>query len=108
MLDAMTLLYNVYRGNASSEVGYEDCNQPLKTLVANFSKRRVDVKQDDLESALWSGNLLDEQALLTGGFWSPTGESFDEFVRRLLKSSGHPDASFNKDYNQITKQQKNP
>jgi hypothetical protein len=90
-LSLMTLLYHVHRGAALSTVGFEDSTQTIQKLTFNLNQRLI-VRISDLESALWSANLMQEQ----GKWWHPTGRSFDEFLRDAL-----PGARFDKDYNFI-------
>lgn len=62
------------------KVGFEDCDRTLLMLSKLLTRNSITVRREHLESALWSCNLMDE----AGEFWSPRGESFDEFVNRLL------------------------
>lgn len=73
------------------EVGFEDANQTIEALCAKLNMK-VTVRESDVESALWSCNLLSEKRR----FWHPKGLTFDEFLSKLL-----PGASFDKMYNVI-------
>lgn len=98
MLDLATLLYHVHRGAQLETVGFEDCERTLQQLTEELAPKKRLVSRGALESALWSANLMDE----AGSFWSPIGESFDRFVRRLLREAT-PDErlEFERFYNQI-------
>jgi hypothetical protein len=97
-LDLAILLFHVHRGAQLEEVGFEDCDRTLKELTKELAPKRVLVNKSALESALWSANLMDE----IGEFWSPSGESFDAFVRRLLHyASPEERLEFDRMYNFI-------
>lgn len=98
-LDIMVLLYNVHRGaQFEDHVGFEDADRTLHQLTTDLTDGRIKVPQGALESALWSCNLMDE----VDEFWSPTDESFDEFVSRMLKYFSHDQQlEFDKFFNQL-------
>jgi hypothetical protein len=83
ILDVATLLFHVHRGAQHPEVGFEDAERTIERLTRELFNKRVIVGRDQLQSALWSCNLLDEQK----EFWSPHGEQFDKFVHRLLTTN---------------------
>ena len=58
--DIMVLLDNVRLGASMPDVGFEDANQTYNSIVTKLNKK-VSLKVSDLESALWSCNLLDEK-----------------------------------------------
>lgn len=94
--DLTTLIFNLWRGAADKNVGWEDAARTLDDISYNldfYSVQKVDV----LESALWSCNLLHEQ----GKFWDIKNRSFDEFVKVIL-----PEFNFDKDYNFLTKKER--
>lgn len=99
LLDIAVLLYHLHRGAQLPDlVGYESADQTLRNLTFNLDKRRIMVDRVALESALWSANLMDENAL----FWSPRDENFNEFVKKLLsKYQGSESLKFDRKYNQI-------
>lgn len=107
LLDLSTLLYHVHLGAQKKEtVGFEDAGRTLKQLTDELAPSKVLIPLDSIESALWSANLLSEQ----GQFWSPHGETFDDFIKRLLRFATH-DAKleFDKFYCRIkTRQPNNP
>lgn len=87
----MVLLYNVHRGATINKVGFEDANNTLTSITKSMNAE-LTVSIADLESALWSCNLMNEQE----EFWHPKEETFDQFVRSLLKGR-----KFDKKYNTI-------
>lgn len=91
LLDVATLLLNVHMAAKDDEVGFEDANETLTSFTSKMS-RSVALDPTLIESALWAANLLDEK----GKFVSPSGETFEAFVKRLLGSD-----SFHRIYNTI-------
>lgn len=91
LLDIVTLLRNLYDGNADPEVGFEDASETIQSITKQLNKK-VWIEPRVLESALWSANLLNEK----GKFTDVKGRSFEEFVREMLQ--GVP---FHKFYNTI-------
>lgn len=86
-------------------VGFEDCERTLPELTEELSQARALVNKNAFESALWSCNLMDE----AGEWWSPRGESFDQFLARVLRYMSKEDKyTFNKTYNQLRKQGASP
>ncbi len=83
------LLDNLHRGAVSPNVGFEDAGQTLQQLTHKLD-RHFNVYLSDLESALWSCNLMNEN----GAFWHPLDRTFDEFLRDVL-----PGEKFDKNYN---------
>lgn len=100
LLDLAVILLHVHQGAAREDVGFEDCERTLSELTQELVLRRVLVDKSALESALWSCNLMDE----VGEFWQPSGEGFDNFIRRLLRYA-RPDEKleFDRIYNYIKK-----
>jgi hypothetical protein len=78
--DLAILLYNVYKGVVHPQVGFEDANETLDTLVRSYNKT-FPMDPAHIESALWSCNLLNEQ----GEFWHPKGMEFEVWVKKMLK-----------------------
>ncbi len=104
LMDVMTILYHVHMGTQNPAVGFEDCDRTLAKLTEELATKPTTlVSLSALESGLWSCNLMAEDLK----FWSPRGESFDSFVRRLLRRSGaFPPLTFDKVYNLIKKSNK--
>ncbi len=98
LLDVATILYHVHRGSQLDElVGFEDCERTLDQLTSELSRKtRVRVSKEALEAALWSCNLMHE----VGMWWSPQGETFPDFLKRVTERSGSA-LEFNPIYNQL-------
>lgn len=94
--DLSVLLYNVSEAAKNADVGFEDSRFTLKQFIAKLAPKKYFIDPRLVESALWSCNLLDELRL----FKSPTGETFNQFVTRVLRQSSDK-IYFDKDYNQI-------
>lgn len=92
LFDLMILMFNMYRGLETKSVGFEDANNTIGTLTYGLGGK-IQVELDDVESALWSCNLLDEK----DKFWHPHKLSFDDFVQGIMG----PGFKFNKKYNWI-------
>lgn len=95
--DVMVLLECVARGARHPDVGYEDADRAYDDTITILDKP-VSVPIALVNSALWSGNLLDER----GAFYHPRGLTYDAFLERLLEEG----EVFNKDYNFIEKEKK--
>lgn len=95
-LDIAIIIYHVYVGSKLEDVGFEDCDRTLHQLMKELAPKRYPVNIRTLESALWSANMMDEQSQ----FWSPTGESFNDFHKRIL-SAFDQKLEFNEIYNRI-------
>lgn len=78
-LDLAILLYHVHRGAQHNEVGFEDAQESLESLTKALNKE-ISIPLQNLESALWSANLLDEN----NEFWHPEGLTFDEWVKKAF------------------------
>lgn len=91
VLDLVVLLDNVFLGAQDTEVGFEDCKETLKSFTMRLNEP-IKIHTEDLETALWSANLLNEKKR----FRHPQGISFDQFLTRVLRGD-----SFNKEYNFI-------
>lgn len=106
LIDLATLLANMHRGaQLKEEVGFEDCERTLVQLTKDLSPTRATIDQSSMESALWSSNLLNE----IGEFWSPTDETFEQFLNRMLRYAPRdPGQSFEFDkyYNLLRKRAK--
>lgn len=90
-IDLAVLLVNVYEAAKNKEVGFEDANETMDTLIAKMNKEFY-IELSVLESALWSCNLLDEAK----GFWHPKDMSFAEYVKKLF-----PKDTFDRIYNTL-------
>jgi hypothetical protein len=91
LLDLAVLLYAVHQASTDEQVGFEDARETIQTLTRRLNKS-VLIDPNHIESALWSANLLDEQAK----FRHPTGMSFEEFAQRIVGKD-----TFNRRYNVI-------
>lgn len=91
LYDVAILLINVLDGARDKLVGFEDAHRTLEDMMASLSSK-VRVRQDVLESALWSGNMRNE----VKKWWHPKGYTFDVFTRKVLRGK-----KFNFDYNFI-------
>ncbi len=78
LLDLAILLYNVHRAAEEAEVGFYHASESLDSLTKLLDKKAI-VRIEDIEAALWSSNLLDEQ----GKFWHPQLK-FKDWVRNLV------------------------
>lgn len=90
LLDLMIMLYNVHNAAIQKNIGFEDADHTINTLAYALGGK-LQVQLDDVESALWSCNLLDEQKK----FWHPMDLSFDKFVEGIIGTK----VQFNKKYN---------
>lgn len=90
-LDLVVILDNVYQAAKEKDIGFEDSRETLSLFLFRMN-RLIRLYTEDVESGLWSCNLLNEK----GKFRHPRGWSFDEFLSRVLRGD-----TFNKDYNFI-------
>lgn len=90
LFNVMVLMYNLYLGLAEEEVGYEDAEQPLRDLEKSLDNF-VYISLENLESLLWSSNLLDE----IDKFNHPKGLTFRQFVRQLAPKNTRFDYTYN-------------
>ena len=101
LLDITTLLYNVYRGAQTPEIGFEDCDLSMKDMVRDFGGRttKAHIPRRTLESALWSCSQMNDN----GQFWSPTGETFKQLIERIEQTAIDGAAvKFDERYNLLT------
>jgi hypothetical protein len=91
VLDLTILLYNVWLAGQDEHIGFEDPKQTLETFLTKLN-RPLKLTIEDLESALWSCNLLAEKEK----FWHPQRKTCDQFMKLMLSPQG-----WNKDYNFI-------
>ena len=90
-LEVAILLLHLHAGNyLPDEIGFEDNENTIQGVTRECDTRISQLSREILESALWSANLMDE----AGYFWSPYGETFDQFVRRIANRGV---SSFDKD-----------
>ena len=92
LLDIMILLHNICAAADRKDIGFEDANHTLNTLTLSLGAKMM-VELADVESALWSCNLLAEKK----HFWHPSGLDFKIFVQQLLG----PNHKFNTKYNWV-------
>lgn len=98
MTDIATLVFNLYRAS-TSEVGYEDTHNTLEEIVDRLELERLKVDKEVVERALWACQMLSESAAITDGFWSPKGQTVEEFIATLLKNTMRSDQfKFNEKY----------
>lgn len=97
VLDLVCLMGNLRRGAGADELGFEDAAQTLDQITAKLNMM-ISINIDDLQSALWSCNLLNER----GKFWHPKDRTFDEFLKMILG----PGEAFDKFYNLILRGRK--
>lgn len=91
ILNLAVLLYNIHKGAAHDKVGFVDADNTLNSLTRSL-EGQISVPTTDLESALWSCNLMCENE----EFWHPRDETFNQFVKSVLKG-----LRFDKKYNII-------
>jgi hypothetical protein len=75
-VDCMTLLYHLSR--STQKIGHMDANHTYEQLIESLAPM-VRVKTAILESGLYCCNMMNEDK----DFWSPIGEKFDTFCRRV-------------------------
>lgn len=98
LMDAAILLYLVHQAANDPKIGYEDVELPLAMLTRTLNSNTIKLKVPMIESMLWSANLMAER----GRFKTPQGETFEEFVARLLDDAGYEGKlDFDKKYNWI-------
>lgn len=90
-LDLVVILDNVYRASLEKDIGFEDPRETLQSFLLRMN-RNFRMYTEDVESGLWSCNLLSEK----GKFRHPRGWTFDQFLERMLRGD-----KFNKAYNYI-------
>ena len=90
--DALVLIYHIHQGADDTGIGFVDADN-TRTSLTTALDRASWVALSDLESALWSCNLMNEK----GKFWHPKGYTFDQFSRQVLKGRER----FNKKYNWV-------
>lgn len=98
LLDLATLSFNIERAALNPQIGFEDYDKTKKELLRGL-ERHTEISTRDLESALWSCNLLNEKGL----FFSPTALTFQEFVKGFLD----PGEMFDERYNYFRKVKRN-
>jgi hypothetical protein len=100
LLDACILIFHVSKAAKDKDVGFEDAERTLDQMLRALRANRVfTVKQDVLESALWSCNLLSQKR----EFHSLDGREFRAFVRDLIDDKT---LRFDEFYNVIEKKKK--
>lgn len=78
-LDLAILLNNVFMAASDPEIGFEDANETLDSLVRKMN-HEIQMDLSLLEAALWSCNMLKEK----DKFWHPRGLTFRQFVKELF------------------------
>lgn len=87
-IDLGILYANLFLANADPEIGYEHANAPRKRFIKRIN-RIVRIRRADLESLLWSANMLFEK----GKFFHPENKEFKKFVSSF--QLGEYDYDFN-------------
>jgi uncharacterized protein (DUF885 family) len=82
-IDAAILQVNVCLAAKDPAIGFVDADRTLDQLVAQMGRFKVDIKQDLVESCLWSANMLAEEKK----FWHPQGRSFKSFLDDIIVDS---------------------
>jgi hypothetical protein len=80
LMDIVTLLHNMHEGARHKDVGFEDTMETLGSLTGKLNRQMVWVDPSNLESCLWSCNLMEEQKQ----FWDVKGRTFEEFLIQLI------------------------
>jgi hypothetical protein len=93
-LDLAILIQNILKGADHSEVGFEDPNHTVQSFVKQINEQVVNVDLRDLESALWSSNLLNE----IGEWQHPFGKNFEKWLKDDILG---PELRFDSFYNTI-------
>lgn len=89
--DFLVIVNNVLEGMKDKEIGCENPDEMPDRFLKRLNKF-LRIYTDDLESALWSCNLLDEK----GKFKHPDGVKFEPFIESALLGD-----RFNRAYNYI-------
>lgn len=91
ILDLVIILDNIYRAAKHKDIGFEDPRETMTSFIFRMD-RKVSLYTEDIESGLWSCNLLNEK----GKFRHPKDWTFEKFLEKMLSGD-----KFNKDYNYI-------
>lgn len=94
VLDALILIKGMLDANEHPKIGYADPYISLQEILMRFDQTFIPISRPDLESCLWSLNMLDEEV---GKIWHPLGRPFNSFIASMLK---YP-YKFDREYNQI-------
>lgn len=90
--DLAILWYNIMAAFKEEDLdGWQDINKSYDRFKYTFD-RKVNVSVADLESALWSSNMMAER----GKFWHPEGKNIREFVKKLLRDDQQFDFYYHK------------
>ncbi len=79
-MDVAVLLYHLQQAANNPEIGHQDFEHSLASLMKDLKQRLFKIRLDKVESALYAANLMDE----AGKFWHPAGKSFDVYIRDIL------------------------
>lgn len=80
LFDLVILFANVYMAKKDKDIGYVDIDVPFKNIEARLRKAGSQIKQKELESALWACVQMSENK----GFWHPYDNSVKVFADSLL------------------------
>lgn len=92
LVSAAILLHNVFIATRDGRIGYVDADRTLDQLLKGLNKD-VYFKTEELESALYYSNMLDEDQ----NFWHPMGTNFKTFLSRVLPN----EIGFDEYYNNL-------
>jgi len=96
------LVANFLLAVKSSDIGYENTKKTLAEFSDDLERkiRKIKISVEDLEDLLCAVNQRAE----AGSFWSPTGETFDEYLRKLFWYSrlDGEQLMLDRDYNTIS------
>lgn len=93
-IELLVLLKGVMDAAKHPDIGYADPHFSLEQLIERYNRKDVSISVADLESCLWSLNMLTE---LNIPIWHPEKRSFDGFLTKMID----PPFYFDKHYNVI-------
>lgn len=79
LIDLVALIDSVSKGAAHEEIGFEDADRTLETLLSSLNKH-VMVDKEAIESALWSASYLSR----AGEFKHPLNTPFHTMLNRIV------------------------
>ena len=98
VFDLAVLMYNLKLAIADEDIGNQHIKYSDMEHMSHMN-RRVVIRADFYESALWASNMLEEK----GNFQHPDGLTLKDFITRSLNRQGY---SFNRDFNWIEAKEK--
>jgi hypothetical protein len=109
LLDLAIIMYNMQTAAQVDEVGFQDCNRTLVTLMEELLPKRVAIPLEKVESAVWASNMLNDLKRWKTLIKDPDGssESFDKFIIRVLRYATKDQCLvFDKDYSLIKRRRR--